>query len=114
MEENSCNSNCRLLLKSLDNHSAVGFDVDHCLVRYNIKALTRVCYESLMLTLVSQKHYAEELLLLDDDEMGIGLNYSVIDINNGTILKIGEGNVILTGYRGFDRINVETEYGLSC
>ena len=43
--------------------------------------------------------------------MGIGLNYSLIDIKKGNILKISSDKTILRGYRGFRQINIEKEYG---
>lgn len=69
-----------LKLSSLENHGSIGFDVDHCLVRYKIKALTRVCYLALAQTLVLEKGYGAELLNLTDQETGIGLNYSILDV----------------------------------
>ncbi|EGR27091.1 hypothetical protein IMG5_202080 [Ichthyophthirius multifiliis] len=100
-----------LKLKSLKNHQYIGFDVDHCLIRYHIKSITRACYESLMKTLINEKGYPETLLNLTEKEIGIGLNYSLIDINKGTILQIGKNKTILKGYRGFKQINIEEEYG---
>lgn len=53
-------------LASLENHGSIGFDVDHCLVRYKIKALTRICYDALALTLVQEKGYPESLREVTD------------------------------------------------
>lgn len=100
-----------LKLKSLENHNCIGFDVDHCLVRYKLKALTKLCYESLMKSLIQSKDYPQSLLDLTDEELGIGMNYLVIDTDNGTILKLGENGYILKGKRGFKDIDVVKEYG---
>lgn len=100
-----------LKLKSLENHNCIGFDVDHCLVRYKLKALTRVCYESLMKSLIQSKGYPQSLFDLTEEELGLGMNYLVIDTDKGTILKLGEHNYILKGKRGFKDIDVVKEYG---
>lgn len=101
-------------LSSLEKHTSIGFDVDHCLVRYKIKALTLLSYDALMETLVEEKEYPRDLLKISEEELGIGLNYCLIDVEKGTILKMLIGKKIARGYRGYRAIDVVKEYGETC
>lgn len=98
-------------LKSVVNHQAIGFDVDHCLVRYKIKALTKLCYSVLSDSLIAKFNYPPTLLDLTDDELGFALNYLIIHLDRGIILKLSEDLTIQRCYRGFTELDVEAEYG---
>ena len=75
-------------LQSLDKYMAFGFDMDHCLVRYNVKELFPMIYKSIARILVEQKNYPEEMLEFGKREKCFIMNGLVIDIATGYIFNL--------------------------
>ena len=86
------------------DYDAIGFDADHCLVKYNIKSVTSLLVKIELNDLFENHNYPKEVLDFDFSEDSIEmqacLNYSVFDIDNGTLLKIGEGKEVLAAMKG--------------
>ena len=95
-------------IKSLDNYDVIGFDVDHCLAQYIIPSFHRMTFKVLTDILVKEKWYPEAVKDIDEKLFEFPLNASVCDFKTGCLLKLGEDNLILRGYRGFHRLS-ETE-----
>ena len=58
--------------------------------------------------------YPNEILAFDEQEIGMCLNATVWDVENGNILKIGEGKRVLMAYHGKKRMSqeeIEALYG---
>jgi len=101
-------------LQENDKYIAFGFDMDHCLVRYNIKELFPIIYKSIARILVEQKNYPEEMLEFGKREKCFIMNGLVIDIETGYIFKLGQNNAILRAYYGYDPVSqedLEEKYG---
>ena len=100
------------------DYDAIGFDADHCLVKYNIKAVTSLLVKIELNDLYENHNYPKEVLDFDYSENSIEmqacLNYSVFDIDNGTLLKIGEGKEVLAAMKGrkvLSSSEIENIYG---
>ncbi len=107
-------NSAKKLLHPLKTYSAIGFDLDHCLVRYRLKDFLPIAYQTLARILVEEKSYPEEILNFGPKEISMMHNGVVIDLITGNILKLGENKLILRGYNGFDRLSqdqLEEVYG---
>ena len=77
----------------------IGFDADHCIVKYNIRALVA------LLTDITKKDlfnlgYPEEIKQVPEALYGISLNNAIWDIEHRTILKLGEGKLVVRATKG--------------
>jgi len=99
--------NSKKILHPLKSYSAIGFDLDHCLVRYRLKEFLPIAYQTLARILVEEKSYPEEILNFGPKEVSMMHNGVVIDLTTGNILKLGENNIVLRAYNGFDRVSQE-------
>lgn len=81
-------------------YDVVGFDADHCIVKYNIEALSRLMLLGLGEDMVENGGYPVEISQLDDNLLGFVLNNSVWDIENNTLLELLDGKVISTAFKG--------------
>lgn len=86
-------------------YSAIGFDIDMCLVRYQIIPITRLSFNAFMSSLVADKQYPKEMLDLSEEDMAIALNYCILDLEFGNLLKLGENKEVLRAYHGFTRLS---------
>lgn len=86
------------------DYHAVGFDVDHCLVKYNIKEITRILIRGDLAYLHDHLKWPKEILDFDlshnSKDIEACLCYSVFDIKNGTILKLSEGKKVVAAFKG--------------
>jgi hypothetical protein len=101
-------------LSPLKEYSAIGFDLDHCLIRYILNEFVPIPYVAYAQVLVDEKKYPEEILKLGRRELSLMQNGLVLDTVNGTAIKLGEGKVVLRAFYGFKRLGddeVEKIYG---
>ena len=85
----------------LQEYDVLGFDADHCLVKYNVVNLSQLMTKALCEDLISKYDYPNELLDIPLEAHGIGLNNAVWDIENNLIVSLVEGKVVSRAYRGF-------------
>ena len=78
----------------------LGFDADHCIVKYNIPALTTLLVKITAEDLVKKKGYPEQLLEVDSSLDGIGINNIIWDVEHRSLLKLGEGKVVTHALKG--------------
>lgn len=71
----------------------VGFDADHCIVKYNVQKLTQWMSKVLGEDLL-EAGYPAEIARIDESFYGLGLNNAVWDIENRTFLKLVEGKEV--------------------
>ncbi len=58
--------------------------------------------------------YPKELLAIDEQELGLCWNAAVWDVENGNVLKFGEGKRVLMAYHGMKLMSqeeIEALYG---
>ena len=74
------------------DYDVIGFDVSHTFVKYNIDFFVRHIVEGFLKDLHENFGYPEDILDFNySQNLGTCLNCAVWDIDNGTILKLGEG-----------------------
>ena len=81
-------------------YDVLGFDADHCIVKYNIPALTTLLVKITAEDLVKKKGYPEQLLEADSSLDGIGINNIIWDIEHRCLIKLGEGKIVTHALRG--------------
>jgi len=102
------------ILHSLDKYAAIGFDMDHCLVRYKIKDLFPLLYKSMAEVLINEKNYPAEMLEFGKKEKSYIMNGLIIDYETGLTLKLGQEKIILRAYYGYDKVSqtdLENKFG---
>lgn len=96
------NSNAPNLLQDYD---VLGFDADHCLVKYKLPQKTRLVCDITADDLCTNYGYPEELRHWPPSLSAIALNNVIWDIEHRTLLKLGEGKIIVQAFRGSQRIS---------
>lgn len=89
---------------SLLDYDAIGFDIDHTLVKYKIKPFTKMVYISYCEILVEQRGYPVYLLEVPEEVFDFPLNGIIIDKKTGFMLKLGPNKLVLRAYRGLRRL----------
>ena len=85
-------------------YDVIGFDADHCLVKYNIPKLASTLSEITSNDLFTLLGYPEEIKQVGDDYNPMSLNNTVWDIENRTLLKLGEGKLVVQANRGTTKL----------
>ena len=91
----------------VQDYDVIGFDADHCIVKYNLHTMTRLLSKITADDMVNKFGYPAQITQFDDSLSGISLNNVVWDIEKRTLLKLGEGKVILRALRGTQRLTDE-------
>jgi len=94
-------------INSLDNYDVIGFDVDHCLVQYNVPNLHKMTYFGLCNTLIKDKNYPNCIKELSEEKLNFPLNAAICDFLNGYTIKMGENGLILRAYKGFSLCSID-------
>ena len=81
------------------DYQVVGFDADHCIVKYNVKHLAKWMSKVLGEDL-HRAGYPEEITQMDMTFCDMGLNNAVWDIENRTFLKLVEGKEVARAILG--------------
>lgn len=70
----------------LKDYDAIGFDADHCLVKYNVKELVRFLVE-IELKNFTELGYPEEITNFNyEEDLEVCINASIFDIENGLVI----------------------------
>ena len=101
------------------DYDAVGFDADHCLVKYNVLEVTKFLVKLQLKDLEVHEGWPSEIndFDLEGDEIKACLNYSVFDVDKGLVLKLGENKQVLAAMRGRKTLSlqeIQKEYGENC
>ena len=91
------------------DYDAIGFDADHCLVKYNVKELTKLLVPHLLRDLHECEGWPEEIQNFDceSDDICAIQNYTCWDIKTGYLLKLGKGKEVLAAYYGRTKLSEE-------
>lgn len=88
----------------LRDYDVLGFDADHCLVKYNVRETVKLLVRSELQELVDHASYPDALLSIDlDDEttLDMCMNGAVFDVDHGLVLKLVEGKEVVRAMKGF-------------
>ena len=77
------------------DYDVLGFDADHCLVKYNLPRLATLLSKITAKDLHEQLGYPEAITQVPESFNGLSLNNLVWDIEHRTFLKLGEGKLIV-------------------
>lgn len=92
---------------NLADYDVVGFDADHCIVKYNLPALTRHMTAGAAHDFVERFDYPPEFCDFKEEEFDFPMNGLVIDKERGVFLKLGENHEILRAYYGYEQLSKE-------
>ena len=94
----------------LTDYDVIGFDVDNCIAKYNVQAFSETMTKTFLEDLVNTcEGYPESLKKYDPKLLSkTQLNNGCVwDIDNGTLLKLGEEGVVLAAVMGFQKLQPE-------
>ena len=95
----------------LREYDVIGFDVNHCLVKYNEQKLIKQIVKGHLSELVECQLYPEQTTAYDyEKQLGFQnywLSNAVWDIENGTILKLGDNMEVTHAILGFEKLTGE-------
>jgi hypothetical protein len=75
----------------LDDYDAIGFEADHCLVKYNALEVTNLVVEGTLAEMREAFSYPPEINDFDyEKNLDLCLNYSVWDVEHGIMIKLNE------------------------
>ena len=98
---------------NLKKIKAIGLDMDHTLVRYNIHAFEKLTFETLLKKLVNELNYPKEVLQIQFD-FNRTIKGLIIDKANGNVAKLslyGRVKKAYHGLRPLDYQEIQQTYG---
>jgi len=98
-----------------ENYDVIGFDADHCLVKYKLRHLTEVQLELQFDLIIQQFGYPEEVRKLPPNCFHrFAHNWLVWDVEADLLLKLGKDRRVLVAMRAFEKLSdqqVKAVYG---
>jgi len=91
----------------LSDYDVLGFDADHCIVKYNVRELMELVVKAHALDMHKNDGYPVELTHITDAQIDICLNNAVWDIEKGNMLKLAEGKEVIRAWNGFEELPKE-------
>ena len=85
----------------------MGFDADHCMVKFNIEGLFQLLIEGHLKELHDKYQYPEAIMKFDYEKHS-ALNNAVWDISKGNVLKLGGGKEVSHAMHGWEKLSPET------
>jgi hypothetical protein len=79
----------------LKDYDVIGFDADHCIVKYHNRELVSFLIRIELQEFV-ELGYPKSITEFDyENDLELCLNASIFDIDNGLVVKLGEGKEVL-------------------
>ncbi len=94
-----------LWFKKVAEYDVIGFDVDHCLVQYNVPNLHEMTYMAITTSLITDRGYPKIVQELTPQQWNFPINALICDYTTGCTLKMGENQRVLRAYYGFRRLS---------
>ncbi len=94
----------------LHDYDAIGFESEHCLVKYNIRNLTRLVTDVYLEQLHKDEphNYPKEIKIFDyEHHLGHFFTNCVWDVENGILIKLSAEKKVVRGYIGFQPLTEE-------
>ena len=88
-----------------NDYDVLGFDADHCLVKYNLPNLAVLLSQITSKDLHEQMNYPEQIKNVPEALYGISLNNTVWDIEHRNLLKLGEGKLVVQANKGSRKLS---------
>lgn len=90
----------------MQDYDVIGFDADHCFVKYNVFEMAKLVVQSYLDDLHDSQGYPKEITDFNfDKHLSVMLNNAVWDIENGTILKLAEEGKITHAVHGYEKLD---------
>ena len=92
----------------LKEYDVIGFEADHCLVKYNVDEVAKLAVGAYLKGLHEKfpEYYPEEVCNFDyEKNMGVFLNNAIWDIKHGCLLKLDEIRRVIHAVRGFEKLS---------
>ena len=86
---------------NLLDYDVLGFDADHCIVKYKIQEFLHLLIRSSLEDFYELGYPAEIMDFNYEDDTQICLNTSLFDIDNGLLLQLAEGQEVIRAVKGF-------------
>ena len=98
----------------LTDYDAIGFDADHCMVKYNVKELVSFLIK-IELEEFAELGYPSCITDFDyEKELDMCMNSCVFDIDKGIIIKLAEGLEVVQAMKGMRKLSkdeIKSVYG---
>jgi len=101
-------------LSQLNDYIAIGFDIDHCLVQYNLPNFLPLMYETFAKTLIEKHDYPSIFAEFTKEDLSFAFNPLLIDTTTHYIIKLGKDKKILRAYYGYEPVEeskLQSVYG---
>ena len=94
---------------NMKNIKAIGFDMDHTLVRYHTKEFEELTFKESINKLIKDRSYPEEIRDFKFD-FNLAIRGLIVDKMNGNILKVSLYNKIKTTFHGTKQISYKQQH----
>ena len=92
----------------------MGFDADHCLVKYNNLELVKFLVQ-IELAEFAEMGWPKEIQDFDyENDLHVCLNATIFDIDHGLVIKLAKGQEVVQAMKGSKKLNrqeIESVYG---
>ncbi len=99
----------------LTDYDALGFDADHCMVKYNIKELVQFLVKIELEEFVELGYPKSLLEEMDfENDISMCMNATVFDVDNGLVIKLAEGLEVTQAMKGLRKLSkdeIKAVYG---
>lgn len=98
----------------LTDYDAIGFDADHCIVKYNNVELVSFLVKIELAEFVELGYPASILDFDYENDLEMCLNASIFDIDNGLVIKLAKDKEVVQAMKGLKKLSkkeIEAVYG---
>lgn len=102
-------------IHNVKSFNAIGFDLDHTVLKYRLRNFTKLIYESSAQSLITRKNYPTDLFPKNEEEAkSIFRMYfrAILDHKTGNLLKIDSNCSVMRGFNGFKSLSDQEIKGL--
>jgi HAD superfamily 5'-nucleotidase-like hydrolase len=86
---------------------AIGFDMDHTLIRYHTNAFEEMTFEEVKKKLIALRKYPEKIIKNIFYKPELAIRGLVLDKKNGNLIKLNLYGMIKSAYHGFKELNLD-------
>ena len=92
---------------NLLDYDAIGFDADHCMVKYHNRELVSFLIKIEMEEFVEMGYPASLADFNYEEDLEMCLNASIFDIDRGLVIKLAEGKEVVQAMKGLRKLTKE-------